>query len=191
MSAYTAQTFERFTEMVVQAQSGQQTFYRQFLEEVYPFILMVVKRKVGSLMEAEDVSQECLMAIHKSLASYDPSRPIKPWILALVKFKICDHFRALEKKSQEVAWPEHFDVTNPDESSNIEETKGVKEEYLKLIGQVPENARKALILVKIDGLTYKEASEQLGVNEATLRKRVSRAFGQLSKVAQQMEMDHV
>ena len=46
-----------------------------------------------SATEAEDLTQEALMAIHTRRHTYDPSLPLMPWVHAIARYKLIDHLR--------------------------------------------------------------------------------------------------
>jgi RNA polymerase sigma factor (sigma-70 family) len=46
-----------------------------------------------SATEAEDLTQEALMAIHTRRHTYDPSEALTPWVYAIARYKLIDHLR--------------------------------------------------------------------------------------------------
>ena len=191
MGQFTDAKFKEWSDWLQRAQQGERKAYESFLSECYPFVERVVARKVGGFSDKEDVVQECLIGIHKSLATYNPSRPLKPWILTIIKFKICDYFRRLEKKAKETPLNEEIDVTNSVTAENtIIEGEEMKR-WQGLLASIPENLREAIMMTKVHGLSYKEAAAKTNVTEVALRKRISRAYSQLSKRARKMELQDV
>lgn len=186
---FTEDTFKKWGFLIGKAQLGDQDAYKQFLSECYLYIKMVVSQKMGGVVDKDDVTQECLIGIHKSLATYDSKRKLKPWLQGIIRFKIYDYFRKLEKSSKEVAFSEGQNVTNTVGAENLllEEERG--RQWEEVLQAVPELLREALVLTKIKGLSYKEAALELNTSEATLRKRVSRAYGALAKVMRAMELN--
>jgi RNA polymerase sigma-70 factor (ECF subfamily) len=70
-----------------------------------------------------------------------------------------------------------------DELSPEESVLGAAESALlrRLIDELPENFRRALVLSVIDGFQSREVAEVLGIPEATVRTRVMRAKAELRK----------
>jgi RNA polymerase sigma factor (sigma-70 family) len=46
-----------------------------------------------SATEAEDLTQEALMAIHTRRHTYDPAEALTPWVYAIARYKLIDHLR--------------------------------------------------------------------------------------------------
>lgn len=120
--------------------------------------------------------------MHKSLASYHPSRNIKPWINAIIRYKTVDYLRACAR-SKEIPVPgEVLDVTIPDAETNIDAGEGASDRVMVrvLVLRLPAALRQALVLTKFQGLSTEEAARSEGISPPALRKRVSRAYIKLA-----------
>lgn len=133
--------------------------------------------------------QECLMGIHRNLASYQPDQPIKPWISAIIRYKLADHFRKVSRQKEQLLGDELLDVTNEANDTNKSEENHSGSEVQEVLNKLPENLRRAITLTHIDGLSYSEAAAKEGVSEVALRKRISRGFSKIrTVVAKEMEI---
>ena len=121
------------------------------------------------------------MGIHKSLATYHPSQPVKPWVSAIIRYKLADHFRRLSKRKEQLVENEQLDVTMDDSGTNTYEEANTRD-AAEILGRLPENLRRAIELTHIKGLSYNEAASKEGVSEVALRKRISRGFSQIRKI---------
>jgi RNA polymerase sigma-70 factor (ECF subfamily) len=172
------QSERSFQELALLSQQGDKAAYRLFLQNITPYIKAAIRKKLGSIVDQEDLTQECLMGIHKNLATYHPSQPIKPWISAIIRYKLADHFRKLSRRQEQYLGDEMLDVTNEATSANINREASSREAS-EVLGQLPDKLRRVLEMTHIEGLTYGEAAEKEGISEAALRKRISRAFAQV------------
>ena len=73
---------KHWQELAKKSQQGDQQSYAQLLEEIYPAVKGFLISKVGPGQKHEDMTQECLMAVHRALHTYDPKRRFKPWLFA-------------------------------------------------------------------------------------------------------------
>ncbi|NQU40757.1 MAG: RNA polymerase sigma factor [Lentisphaerae bacterium] len=182
--------FTTLSGLAAQAQKGDTEAYSDLLRQLYPFVLMVVRTKLGAAVDADDVTQECLLAVHKSLATYHPSRRLKPWIRAIIRYKIADYFRKLSRTNEREFVEELHSVTNDDLSANRSKEGQERDEVdldALLVG-LPESLRRPLVLTRLQGLSCSEAALQEGLSEAALRKRVSRAYKWLAcEISRQRE----
>ncbi len=165
-------------DLAILSQKGDKKAYALFLKKLSPYIHGALRRKLGSIVDQEDLAQECLLGIHKNLQSYQPDQPIKPWISAIIRYKLADHFRKLERNREQLVEKEPIEVTNTSESAN-KETATSKREASEVLGALPLKLRRALEMTHIEGLSYSEAAEKEGISEAALRKRISRAFAKV------------
>lgn len=159
-----------------------------FLQKITPYIQSALRRKLGSIVDQEDIAQECLIGIHKNLSTYQPDQPIKPWISAIIRYKLADHFRKLARRKEQNLGDEEIPVTNEALEAN-EEVGTSKREASEVLDALPDKLRRALELTHIDGLSYSEAAKREGISEVALRKRISRAFTKVrAEVTKSTEM---
>ena len=176
-------------ELAAKSQLGDQKAYRIFLEKLAPYIKAALRKKLGTIVDQEDLAQECLMGVHKNLASYQTSQPIKPWVSAIIRYKLADHFRKLSKRKEQPLENEHLNVTNEAEEAN-KSVEARQQEAAEVLGKLPDKLRRAIELTHINGLSYSEAADKEGVTEVALRKRISRGFSQIrTVVAKEMEIE--
>ena len=133
------------------------------------------------------------MGVHKSLATYRPARSIRPWLMAIIRYKVADHFRSLARKKEQPLIDDLDAVTNEGPPANsLDETPSDQPvDVNMLVNALPEPLRQAIVLTKIQGMSSIEAARREGVSDAALRKRVSRAYKELAKSARrELEKDH-
>src|SRR5260370_40918935 len=89
---------ERWAAWMRAAIGGDASAYRQFLESVTPFLRGTAAKRCSQLgisrSEVEDIVQNVLLAIHLKRGTWDQSRPIGPWLAAIVRNKVIDAFRS-------------------------------------------------------------------------------------------------
>lgn len=78
--------------------SNNDSYYR-FLKEVDRYIRKVLLRKISNRELIEDTAQEVLLGLHKSLDSFDKSKPILPWINSIIFHKTIDFYRKQKRNS--------------------------------------------------------------------------------------------
>jgi len=158
--------------------AGDVSAYRQFMEAVTPFIRTLADRRCASLgfqlADAEDVLQEVLLAIHLKKMTWDSSRPISPWISAIIRNKAIDSFR---RRRREVSIPIDS-VVETLEANDLRYS-----EFHVLLGMLAglkEVQRKVVIAVAVKGESAREAGESLGMTEGAVRVSLHRALKTLA-----------
>jgi DNA-directed RNA polymerase specialized sigma24 family protein len=86
------------------AMSGDAGAYREFLESVAPAVRLLVRRAGGddglSMNQVEEEVQRILLAIHVKRGTWDQSKPIGPWIISIVSYKLSGMLRARRIRSR-------------------------------------------------------------------------------------------
>jgi RNA polymerase sigma-70 factor (ECF subfamily) len=152
-----------------------------------PRIIAGIARIVRDLGLAEELAQDALVAaLEQWPASGIPDNP-GAWLMAAAKHRAIDHFRRnklLERKHEELRY-EHVGQQNvPDYDSAIDDEFG--DDLLRLVFTachpvLSSDARVALTLRLLGGLTTSEIARAYLVPEATVAQRIVRAKRTLSE----------
>jgi RNA polymerase sigma-70 factor, ECF subfamily len=120
--------------------------------------------------DLEDVAQEAFLAIHKHLGSYDPSRPIKPWLFGFAYHTAANYRRGVRRKPQNVeAAPSERHETTPEDELVASERRQL---LRRALAEVDVEHRAVLILVDLDDVEPKAVAEALDLPIATVYSRV-------------------
>lgn len=84
----------RWSQMMGQAQLGDERGYAQLLEELGDAIAAFLNSRFGPIDLIEDCVQECLIAIHSARHTYDTKRLFRPWFFAIVRNRTIDLLRS-------------------------------------------------------------------------------------------------
>jgi RNA polymerase sigma factor (sigma-70 family) len=166
------------------AQGGDRDAYRSLLTALTPRIRRLVRARRGFLgpADVEDLVQDVLLSVHTVLATYDPSRPFMPWLLAIVRHRLADAARRYARHAHEVR-VDDLDVTFVDVATNThDEGPGDLEALARAIRGLPAAQRQALELLKLQELSLKEASAATGSSVSALKVATHRAMMSLRRV---------
>lgn len=156
------------------AQGGDRDAYRRLLKAILPRIRGIVRSRIPDAAAADDVIQNALLSIHRGRATFRPERPFLPWMRAIVRNSIVDHFRERKRRGErETALPvEEW----PDESGDGAATRPIAPELQDALAALPEKQREAVTLVQIEGLSVAEAALRAGVSTGALKVRAHRGY---------------
>src|SRR6266403_1423926 len=153
-----------------------------------PRLLTSLSRMLRDVPLAEDLTQEALLAaIEHWPATGVPEKP-GAWLMAIAKRRALDHLRRgqmLARKHAIVAWDmEQDQQAMPDLDSALDDDIG--DELLRLIftachPRLSREARAALALRMICGLTTEEIARAFLLPDATIAQRIVRAKRTLSE----------
>jgi RNA polymerase sigma factor (sigma-70 family) len=161
------------------AMSGDAGAYRRFLVAVTPHLRAMARHRCRvagvSGGDAEDIVQEVLLAIHLKRGTWDQSRPIGPWIAAIVRNKLVD---ALRRRGRHVTVP----------IEDVIDTLGAEEdadgaspgEIDGLLGQLKLRQREIVKSISINGSSVRETADRLHMTEGAVRVALHRALKTLA-----------
>lgn len=152
--------------------AGDKEAYGLFLNKITPFLRRIVIRQIGA-SECEDVVQEILLSIHKARHTYDGTRPLMPWIMAIARFRITDYLRRhYANRRHQTVDIAAYENQLPDVTETTEANESIEE----LLHGVSEKDKRILTLMHVEGYTAKEVGKQLQMNESAVKVAAHRAI---------------
>ena len=157
------------------AQAGDAEAYRRLLAAILPRVRGIVRSRISDGAAAEDVIQNALLSIHRGRATYRSERPFIPWMRAIVRNSIIDHFRDRKRRGErelQVVQEEWPDESEDEGVAN----RPIAPELQDALAALPEKQREAVTLVQIEGLSVAEAALRAGVSTGALKVRAHRGY---------------
>lgn len=149
--------------------------FEAIFEREFGYVWHVLRRLGVASRDLEDVSQHVFIQVHSQLTTYDPERPLRPWLFAFA-FNAASNYRALARHRVELAvlTPEPLDARpGADEQLILKQELQLAELALS---QVALDRRGVLMLHEIEGHSMPEIAQVLGIplNTAYSRLRLAR-----------------
>lgn len=170
---------EQWQEWAGQAQQGDKRAYSSLLKALHPFVKNVVYKSLSNPDAAEDIAQEVLISIHKSLSTYTPDRPFKPWLMSIVNFRKMDYLRKYYAQRQDMTSttednPEYMseNVTNMAHAGELKDIETA-------LAKFPQTQQDIFRKIKIEGYTAQEVANQLDMNESAVKVSAHRTMKKL------------
>jgi len=173
----------RLATLMRAAYKGDCSAYREFLVITRPLIRGMVHRRRPFLAahEIEDLVQEVLVALHSARASYDPDRPLLPWLVAITRNRLVDHARRHARRSQNEVTVEYLPEESVADVPAYMDTDlhGDLQALRLAIDNLPRGQRQAIYLLKLREASLKEASKVSGMTVGALKVAVHRGMKKL------------
>lgn len=147
-------------------------------QQHYPSLLQFLVRKLGDNELAADVAQETYLRL---VALGDPDTDIeqpKAFIFRIASNLAIDQQRREARHSSRRA-PEALACDEVDPRLCTETIHLARERLTQLdlaLAELPTNCARALMLSRMDGLTYAEIGEQLGVSQSMVARYIAQAL---------------
>lgn len=148
--------------------------FHSYSSYVYQTALYITKSKVL----ADDITQETFIRVFDKYHTYDPTKPIKPWIYKIV----LNIARNMLRKQK---WLTFIGVAPEQAGSNTTEQFVLQDErnqeLWRDIDSLSVKSREVVVLHFFSGLKLHEAAEVLGIPIGTCKSRLNTALKQLRK----------
>jgi RNA polymerase sigma-70 factor (ECF subfamily) len=161
------------------ANAGDARSYRRLLEELTPVLRAAARfglRRAGLAdMDAEDVVQDTLLAIHLKRQSWDEDAPLGPWLRAIMRHKMID---ALRRRSGRINVPvdDFADLLPADEK----EPAMLVSDVGRHLQSLPKGQRDVVRAIAVDGASIAEAAARLSMREGAVRVALHRGLAALA-----------
>ncbi len=194
---------DHFEEIVNRATLGDKVALDQLLEENLGALHAFIRLRAGDAIKAKESTIDIVQSVcREGLADashfeYQGEKAFKSWLFTQALHKIIDHKRYYERDKRDIA--REVPVDNPVGDSEITGLLGLyasicspsqvamaREEVERIEGlfqRLNEEQREAVSLVKIAGLSYAEAAEQMQRSEHSVRGLAARGLARLAKMA--------
>jgi len=171
---------DRWKRLMLAAQGGQQRDYAAFLRETSPFIRAIARRHHRNTGLVEDVVQETLTSIHRMRHTYEPGRPVEPWVAAIAKARSIDVLRRHTRISKRETGEDTDVLSNhPDRGASTESRLVSESVIADAMASLTDAQREAVRLLKIEELSLAEASSVSGLSVQALKSALHRAMQNL------------
>lgn len=166
------------------AQTGDRGAYSELLCALVPLVKEAVRQRYRFLQsqDIDDLVQEILISVHAARATYDPSRPLLPWLMAIARNRMADSARRYARRVAHEVPSDRPPETFPAEDANMSANGyGDTEALAQAMTQLPQSQRQAIELMKLREMSLKEAAAATGTSIGALKVSVHRGISALRK----------
>ncbi|HLK62286.1 MAG TPA: sigma-70 family RNA polymerase sigma factor [Bryobacteraceae bacterium] len=155
------------------AKAGDLGAFEELMRRYERMVLVTALRLLGSLPDAQDVSQEVFLKLYRNLGKLESSGAFPGWLYR-VTVNTCHDWRRRcpASLSMEDAGEIASGEADPQQQTAAGERKRALEMSLRLLSA---REREALVLRDLEGLSTEEVARVLGSTEATVRSQISKA----------------
>ncbi len=167
-----------FREIVNRYKNSLYAFLRQFLNQ--PDLV-------------DDVFQETFLQLFTSRESFDPSRPLRPWLFTIAANKAKDALRKAQRtaaipigtltESDDMSFDEVLNTLSSDNAVPYDEVERSETaaRVSEVIANMPENLREILILAYFNRFSYKQMADILSIPIGTVKSRLHTAVARFAR----------
>ena len=177
------------SELIKRAIEGDETAYRQLMENYRGAIFNLLYRMVQNKEETEDLVQEAFIKAFKALPSFNEEYAFSTWLYKIAINNCIDHMRKKRLKTYSINKPlrskdGELEREFPD-SSLSPDKELLHDERARLIetaiDELPEHYKIAIIMRHSEEKSYEEIAKFLDIPLGTVKARIFRAREMLKK----------
>jgi RNA polymerase sigma-70 factor (ECF subfamily) len=180
-------------ELLDRSAAGEEGAFREIVSRYKNGLYAFLRKFLNRSDLIEDVFQETFLQLFTSQASFDPSRPLHPWLYTIAANKAKDALRKMQRtaavpigtmtESEEMSFGDMVNVLAAEEERPFEDLE--KDETAasvrRIVADMPENLREILILAYFNRFSYKQIAEVLSIPIGTVKSRLHTAVGRFAK----------
>ncbi|MCP5517820.1 MAG: sigma-70 family RNA polymerase sigma factor [Verrucomicrobiales bacterium] len=173
------------TALMLRVRSGDREAFARLVERYQQPVISFIFRSLGDLAEAEDLSQQVFVQVHKAAARYQPAGKFSTWLFTIARNLCLNELRrrarhpahsleAMEEGEAPGAWrqPEDPRPDGPVDNLLRAELEARIEEAIR---DLPENQRTALLLCREETFSYEDIGRVLGCSLTATKSLIHRA----------------
>jgi len=162
--------------------SGFEELYKRFYRRVYSVCL----RMTGNVAEAEDLTQEVFIQLHRKLGSFRGEAAFTTWLHRLTVNQVLMHFRKRSVRSELTTEDGELPDSVDPNTINPETMPIVDRIALETaISQLPPGYRTVFVLHDVEGYEHEEIAKILGCSAGTSKSQLHKARFKLRRLLKQ------
>jgi RNA polymerase sigma-70 factor (ECF subfamily) len=155
--------------------AGEAGPYRRLLDELSGLLRAYYRRRCPPGLDAEDLVQETLIAVHTRRATYDTGQPFTAWAYAIARYKLIDALRRSRAHLRAPAEAADALFAAPGATGSADAAMAARDLEHVMAG-LPARTRQLIRETKIEGLSTREAAEKHGMTESAVKVAIHRGL---------------
>jgi len=170
--------------LVQQCATGSEEACTRLVTDHQRMVFQLGLHLLGDPQEALDLSQEVFLRVFRTLPQFRGQSSLKTWIYRIAINQAANRRRWWRRRhqSQQVGLEEHTathgefpETRRAADPDRVLEEREVARTVWSALDRLPFDQRAVIVLREIDGLSYDEIADSLGVAVGTVKSRLARA----------------
>jgi RNA polymerase sigma-70 factor, ECF subfamily len=178
---------------VSRLQANEDAAYDELVRTYSASIFHVAYRMLGDSAEASDVVQEIFLKVFRNIGGFKGEAALRTWIFKIAFSEILNRLRwwkrryrfatiSIDDQPNGNGAGQGYGVPSPGPSpEQALQSKEQETAIQQALGRLSKDHRSIIVLRDIEGFSYNEIADVLGVSIGTVKSRLARARGDLKK----------
>jgi len=167
-------------ELLVRLRAGDAGAFEELVIAYQHRVFGIALRMLGRRAEAEEIAQDVFVRVHRSVAGFRGDAKLSTWLYAITSRLCLNRLASADRRFTQAS--EDLVVELRDEAADPPSALERREREAALhraLAELPDDRRIVVVLRDLEGLSYGEISETLGLELGTVRSRLHRARTEL------------
>jgi RNA polymerase sigma-70 factor (ECF subfamily) len=165
--------------LLARLRAGDEDAFREFVDAYRDRIVTVVARVAGAGADAEDLAQDTFIKAFGAIDRFRGNSALFTWLYRIAVNTARDHVESRRRRPTVPLHDEHGHPHDPPDRAEAPADTLVRRERAAAVRsaleQLPEPFRTTLILREMEGNSYEQVAEILGISIGTVESRIFRA----------------
>jgi RNA polymerase sigma-70 factor (ECF subfamily) len=181
---------EEDRELIERAQAGETAAFRQLVERHQRRAYVLALSLVRDENDAREIVQEAFLRVYRGLASFQGSSSFFTWLYRIVTNLAIDLMRRPARRDVELQEDRNFEdevdlpfVSRIDGSDPLDvlRRREIAARIQTALDALPPYHRGVILMREVEGMSYEEMSEAMGVSKGTIMSRLFHARQKLQR----------
>jgi RNA polymerase sigma factor (sigma-70 family) len=154
--------------------AGDQEAFGQLVVRYGPVVQGLMRRGMARPQDADELVQDTFVLLHRSAASFDPSRRLRPWLLTIAHNVKREYFRRKGRRPEEELVLDGR--RDPSVKAHDLDRRDAQKELDRALAQLPDAQRQVVELHWLAGLSMPEVADTVGISLSAAKVRAHRAY---------------
>ncbi len=176
-------------DFIKKCKKGNREAFNRLFEIYQSQVVNIAYSMLSDREDAYDAAQEVFVRVYKNIGSFKEESSFNTWLYRIITNVCSDILRKRQKTSKVISisnmMGEDNDIDIPDDSPTPEENIELTERQRAVkdaISQLREEYRVVITMCDIEGMSYDDIAEMLGIPKGTVKSRINRARSSLKKI---------
>jgi len=163
-------------DILVKASRGDLGAFEAIYKAASGFVYNVAYRVVGRKEDAEEVTQEVFLTVYHKLKDFRFQSSFKTWLYRVTLNSAINYAKkASKERNRTVEYNEDFNAVSVPEEARANMDRAAHQTAIDgLLKMLNPEQRACIVLRNIEGFSYQQIAEALGININTVRSRLKR-----------------
>jgi RNA polymerase sigma-70 factor, ECF subfamily len=159
-----------------QVTSDQPPDFPTIYRSEFPYVWKTLRRLGAPPQDIEDLAHDLFVVVHRHLAEYDPTRPLRPWLFGIALRVVAD-FRRSPRQAREILGDPTEPVDGKPTPQERLESSEARALLMKALDKLDLDRRAVFVMHELDEIPIPEIACALAIplNTAYSRLRLARA----------------